>query len=303
MATFYAHLPFVRVAGFTSFQLPALRLEIAQLPFDKWEKMDGGFAGLRNQESRYHASAPVFVIVSDAADFEAVEKMVSLAHLAVVLGSAARVPSPQLSMQYLVSGRSVRRSIGPFAREVLLYHSDTVRCVIDELTAARVVKMSNLIVAATHVLSAAEIQFAIRSLNRGALTGVSEMGNVALCLVAAEEIVMGRITNQLTATFSRRAGVLMTPHAHLREKGEAHARDLYRLRSCFLHGEADAEILSDETIISSARYLLVRAVVATLAAVTNGLLSSDSVSYFGELLDSAANTPLLREQLHEAMPR
>jgi hypothetical protein len=87
------------------------------------------------------------------------------------------------------------------------------------------------------------------------------------------------------------------------EQAEAFARDLYRVRSRFLHGEGDRIGVDDERLVPAARFLLVRAILGVAAAINGGLLAVDKIPKFGALLDDAAALPALRQQLHEGMPR
>jgi hypothetical protein len=102
MPTLYAHLPYVRVEQHRTVPLSAFGVEIAPIAFEDWVRLDHFFTGERDLENRYQASEPAFAIVADASDQRRAEEAVECAHLAIVLGSAQRLPPPHISIQYLI---------------------------------------------------------------------------------------------------------------------------------------------------------------------------------------------------------
>jgi hypothetical protein len=206
-------------------------------------------------------------------------------------------------MQYLRKASGYYETYaGRLEREALLYSPNISRCLLDEDTSARITKIAALIVGTNHVLSAPELRFAKGALHAGAISEVDDTADMALCVVAVEELLMGQIKTNLTATFARRAGVVLAPEPEMTAQAEAFARALYRVRSRFLHGEGDSIGLDDEALMPGARFLLVRGILCVLSAVSAGLLPLDDVRNFGTLLDKAATAPALRQQLHETMP-
>lgn len=304
----HAHLPYVRFGRDVGPRLPlqALGSALEHLPYQTWREFEMGVLGSEHDrhriEPRYTRSAPVFICVVPVSAESEARAAVGRSHIALLLASAALVPSPSLSVTYLREGTGVQRFIGPLERDAMIYSEQTVHCTIDQPLAGRLQRVAQLLFQSVPALDAPEIRFALDALSNAALVTLTPAEDAAICAVALEELVMANERKNLTSTFGARVGVLLESDPARAEQAEALARAIYAARSDFVHGryEGDDTLLEDKS--RSPRALLGRAVLCALAATMSGLLRPDAVGELGLLLDQAGATPDLRARLHQFVP-
>ena len=295
----YAHFPFVRMqealsAHFTCF---GEEVKITCLPYSLWSKLDSDF---RTEERQYNESHPVFAIIPAVRDEHNARIAVACVHLGLVLASGSRLPAPTQSIIYLAGHRQVTREIGPLEREALL-NGKAIRIVDDRLS-ERIQKLVFLLETALPLTASPEIRFALQTLDRGALREVNEVEDAVLCAIATEELVMNLSTSNLTETFERRVGVIITADPRGVTRAEAAGRQLYSARSHFLHRQSRERPPDIYKALMLGRPVLVRAVLIVLNGIVRGLVSPALGPELHALLDNAAANSEVRRLLHEGLP-
>ena len=274
----FAHLPYVAIETTAA---PMAQGELVHLDFDQWNALDGNFPFA---DRAYERSRPLFFQVdldfgeAEASLDDAIEAMAGLTrriYEAIVLITAARLPSPALSITYHVdsaSGASAT-SIGPFEREVLLYAGDS-RLVLDEEYLDRVRSYVAFVVEHPDLVELPEIAVGLATLERTSRPELTPLSSLAHEVAALEALLMPDVRTQLTATFARRAAALLAESYEELQPLHKRARRWYRARSEVLHGGDVAPAIADagleeEEFLFDVRRGLVSALGAALGQLAS----------------------------------
>jgi hypothetical protein len=255
-----AHLPYVAIEATTA---PLAGGRLVHLGFEEWKHLDNNFPFA---ERAYERSRPLFFQIdldvgADGSLPDAIEKMVELTrrvYEAVVLVTAARVPSPVLSVAYHVDPASgaFMTTVGPFGREVLLYAGDE-RLVLDERELDGVRAWVPFLVEHGDVADLDEIAAGFATLERTSRPELTPLSSLAHEVGALEALLMPEARTQLTATFARRAAALLAQSDDELGPLQTRARRWYRARSEVLHGGGlgaaidDAGVDEDELLFEA----------------------------------------------------
>jgi hypothetical protein len=234
-----AHVPYVAIESRAA---PLAQGELVHLSFDEWKLLDGSFPFA---DRAYERSRPLFIRVdldfgTDDSLRDAVETMEEVTrrvHEAIMLVTAARTPSPNLSIAYHVdvaSGIFATR-VGPFGREVLLYPGDW-RLVLDREELDRVRTWAAFLDEHRELAELPELAAGLATLERTSRPELTRLSSLVHEIGALEALVMPEARTQLTATFARRVAALLAQSKADLRPIHKWARRWYQARSEVLHG-------------------------------------------------------------------
>lgn len=272
----FAHLPYVSVEAERT---PIAEGELVRLDFEAWKRLDANFPFA---DRAYERSRPTFFQV----DFDSGEEPGSLEdaiaampvltrrlYAAIVLVTAARLPSPVLSVTYHrdAEAGAYATTVGPFEREALLYPSDA-RLELDEDEIGRVGSCATFLAQYEDLAALPEVEAGLSALERASRPEVTPLSGLVLEVGALEALLMPEAPRHLTATFSRRASALLADGDDELQPLQKRARGWYEARSEAVHGgdiartAAQADLEPDEFLFDVRRGL-----VASLGAALGRL--------------------------------
>lgn len=270
----FTHLPYVAIEPTAA---PLAEGELVHVSFDEWKLLDQSFPFA---DRAYERSRPLFFHVDldfgevNASLDDGVEAMAAFTrrvYEAVMLVTAARVPSPALSIAYHVDPASgaFLTTVGPFGREALLYAGDGP-LVLDDGELAAVRAAVAFLAEHEELAVVPEVAATLATLERTSRPELTPLSSLAHEVGALEALLMPEARTQLTATFARRAAALLADHDDELRPLHKRARRWYRARSEVLHGgdlgAAIADVgLDEDEFLLDVRRGLVAALGATLA--------------------------------------
>jgi hypothetical protein len=292
----YAHLPGVVLEE--SEKVTIGLGQLVYLPWSEWRQLDDAFPF---GDREYERSRPVFYTgeASLPEDIDSaldqVRDWVRLLHLAFLLHpETPLLPAPQMSVTYVVIqplgdtavNTRVRRFIGPFEREWVIYGGGRIKYEFDDTKLAGVRQAykfladfdsNNAFSGVEAGLSTLELtarpDFYSNARLSNSMWVVTPINEFVHCMAALEHILLpakdeAPAAMRLTPTFGQHAAVLTAGASRddMQEESETISA-LYRLRSRLVHGEIGISDLGDEEwwYVDEARPLLRYVIIAAMA--------------------------------------
>ncbi len=295
LAKVYAHLPGVKIDSSKRRPLGGGRL--VQLPYETFRRLDNAFPFA---DSDYEKSSPTFFSWEtnlpdneDEMDERVFQRMTRVHRCLLLVHDTPLLPPPRMSVMYIsfrprdipgVLG-AVRRLIGPFERDWVIYGGNLSPTLFDEprLSEARTaydllehLRPGNVflgIASGLEILAlTAHPEFSYSS-ERDEIMGERILLNGFIhCVAAVENIVLqspeGASTQpSLTTSFGRHVSVLLSSSPDELDKSAGVISDMYRLRSRLIHGEIGVANLGEgeSKQLTKGRLLLRDVLVRALA--------------------------------------